>query len=63
MQLLRRIERHILHTNTSASRFGRDAVGDPGFVFGLRNGREPRRRMTERVSRYLDSAEEKTHCR
>ena len=59
MHLLQRIDRYIRLSDTSPSRFGRDAVGDPGFVFGLRNGREPRRRMMKRITTYLDAAEER----
>ncbi len=38
-----------------AARFGREVMGDPRFVFDLRNGREPRERTVERVRAYLDS--------
>jgi hypothetical protein len=54
--LLLRIERYLRSTNTPAARFGRDAVGDPNFVFDLRNGREPRGKTIERVSSYLATA-------
>lgn len=53
MELLERIEHHLKESNTSATRFGRRAVGDPRFVLDLRMGRQPRRRMLERVERYL----------
>ena len=36
---------------------GRDAVGDPCFVFDLRDGREPRGSTAARVTAYLDRAE------
>lgn len=55
MTLLRRIERHLLETNTPAARFGRDAVRDPRFVFDLRAGREPRMETERRVHAFLDS--------
>lgn len=51
--LLLRIERYLRSTNTPAARFGREAVGDPNFVFDLRNGREPRGKTVERVFSYL----------
>jgi len=51
--LLRRIERYLRSTATPPTRFGRDVVGDPNFVFDLRNGREPRGKTIERVSRFL----------
>jgi hypothetical protein len=35
------------------TRFGRDAVGDPRFVLDLRNGREPRPKMEQRVREFI----------
>lgn len=55
MHLLRRIERYLRDSGTKPTRFGRDAVRDPRLVFDLRRGREPGRRMTERVNAYLDA--------
>ena len=54
--LLLRIERYLRSTDTPPTRFGREVVGDPNFVFDLRNGREPRSRTIERVSSYLAAA-------
>ena len=39
------------------ARFGREAVRDPRFVFDLRNGRDPGRRIARRVCAYLDRCE------
>jgi hypothetical protein len=55
--LLRRIERYIKGRRLPPSRFGRDAVGDPCFVFDLRDGREPRQQTLVRVGAYLDRME------
>jgi hypothetical protein len=55
--LLSRIERFIKQRRMPPARFGREAVGDPCFVFDLRNGREPRARPVARVSAYLDRQE------
>ena len=55
--LLPRIERYLKARRIPPTRFGRDAVGDPCFVFDLRDGREPRDRTLARVSAYLDRAE------
>jgi hypothetical protein len=33
-------------------------VGDPRFVFDLRNGREPRQSTSARVHQWLDGQEE-----
>ncbi|HEY0445040.1 MAG TPA: hypothetical protein VGD19_01160 [Allosphingosinicella sp.] len=57
MQLLRRIERHLRRSGTPPTRFGRDAVHDPRFVYDLRCGREPRPPTEQRVHAYLDRLE------
>jgi hypothetical protein len=54
--LIERIEAHMRTTKMSASRFGREAVGDPRFVFDLWEGRVPRRETAARVLAYLASA-------
>lgn len=54
--LLQRVEKHIKERRMPPTRFGREAVGDPRFVFDLRAGREPRRATVERVDRYLQRA-------
>lgn len=59
MHLLRRIEIYMKRTATTPTRFGRDAVGDPRFVFDLRNGREPGTRICARVHAWLDGREGK----
>lgn len=51
--LLEKVEKHIKHRRMPPTRFGREAVGDPSFVFDLRDGREPRRATVEKVERYL----------
>lgn len=53
MHLLSTIERYLRETSTPPSRFGRDALGDPGFVAMLRRGREPRDATVRRVTAYL----------
>ena len=55
--LLMRIERFLKKQHISPARFGREAVGDPCFVFDLRDGREPRSRTVIRVSKYIDQQE------
>lgn len=55
--LLMRIERYLRTRRVPPARFGRDAVGDPSFVFDLRDGREPRDKTQARVSAYLDRVE------
>jgi 2,4-dienoyl-CoA reductase-like NADH-dependent reductase (Old Yellow Enzyme family) len=58
MTLLRRIERYLRTADMPATRFGREAVRDPRFVFDLRRGREPRPDMERRVIAWLDSRSE-----
>ena len=53
MSLLWSIERYLRESGIAASRFGRDAMGDPGFVTWLRRGREPRAATVEKVTAYL----------
>lgn len=56
VHLLREVEKFLRQNDTPPTRFGRDAVGDPRFVFDLRNGRDPRPRTVERVRAYLEAA-------
>lgn len=53
MHLLSTIERYLRENDVPASRFGRDCMGDPGFVASLRRGREPRDATIRRVSAYF----------
>ena len=57
VHLLRDVEKYLRNSNTPATRFGREAVGDPRFVFDLRNGREPRPTTIQRVRAYLEIAQ------
>ena len=54
MQLRRRIELYLRRTKTAPTRFGRDAVNDPRFVFDLRMGREVGEKTASRVHAWLD---------
>ncbi|HVF36502.1 MAG TPA: hypothetical protein VNA29_00995 [Sphingomicrobium sp.] len=49
------MEKYLKISNMPAARFGRKAMGDPRFVFDLRNGREPRVRTVKRVRAFLDT--------
>ena len=55
MNLLREVEKYLKINNTPAARFGREAMGDPRFVFDLRRVREPRARTVERVRAFLEA--------
>lgn len=53
MHLLREVEKFLRRSETPPTRFGREAMRDPRFVFDLRRGREPRQETVNRVLRYL----------
>lgn len=57
MHLLRSIENYMRRNGVAPTRFGREAVGDPRFVLDLRLGREPGRRVSERVTAYIAERE------
>ena len=57
MFLLQRIEKYLQTKRVPPTRFGREAVGDPRFVFDLRDGRQPRSTTIRRVAAYLDRAD------
>ena len=54
MYLLGRIERYLRRHSLSATRFGREAMGDPQFVQDLRRGREPRPETVARIAAFLE---------
>ncbi|TPE63973.1 hypothetical protein FJQ54_03815 [Sandaracinobacter neustonicus] len=54
MSLLHAIETCLRLSNVPPSRFGRDSVRDPRLVHDLRRGRQPGRRMEERVKRHIE---------
>lgn len=55
--LLERIERYLRTTRMPPTRFGRNVLGDPNFVFNLRDGRRMRSTTIERVEAYLEAHE------
>lgn len=57
MHVLREVEKFLVRSNIAATRFGREVMGDPRFVFDLRNGREPRPQTISRVRAYLESGQ------
>ncbi|HVM37111.1 MAG TPA: hypothetical protein VM265_01800 [Sphingomicrobium sp.] len=56
VHLLREVEKFLRRSQTAPTRFGREAVGDPRFVFDLRRGREPRPETERRVRAFLEAA-------
>lgn len=51
--LLGEIEAFLAETGLTPTAFGRDAMRDPNFVFGLRAGRELRRATSRRARRQM----------
>ena len=56
MQLLREVEKYLRRSDIAPTRFGREVVGDPRFVFDLRRGRDPRPTTVARVRAFLEIA-------
>lgn len=55
MSLLYAIETCLRLTKIPPSRFGRESVSDPRLVHDLRRGREPGRKVEQRVRHHIDS--------
>lgn len=62
MKLNLRVERYLRRTGMKPTRLGREALGDPRFVFDLRNGREPRSETAARLNAWLDRQEGRPSC-
>jgi hypothetical protein len=56
VHLLRTIEIFLRSSGVPATRFGRDAINDPRFVFDLRRGREPGPKTIARIVDFLEDA-------
>ena len=57
VHILREVEKFLNRSQTAPTRFGRDVVGDPRFVFDLRRGREPRPSTVERVRAFMEAGQ------
>ena len=57
VHLLREVEKFLRRRDIPPTRFGREAVGDPRFVFDLRRGRDPRPRTIARVRPFLEAGQ------
>lgn len=55
--LLDEIEAFLGRSGMTASTFGVEALNDPGFVSGLRNGRDPKMSTAERVRAFIADRE------
>jgi hypothetical protein len=54
--LLETVELFLRASDMSASAFGIECMGDPGLVFELRRGREPRRMTRARIRAFIAAA-------
>lgn len=54
MDLLRKIERFLRLHNMPRTKFGRLAAHDPRLVDDMRNGREPRSAMRNKVEHFMN---------
>ncbi|MGJ8535760.1 MAG: hypothetical protein ACSHW2_01275 [Parasphingopyxis sp.] len=59
MSLLIDIDRFLRRSGISPTRFGREAVNDPRFVFDIRKGRECGGKVSARVYAFMAKAEGK----
>ena len=57
VHILRDVEKFLRNSDMPATRFGRQAVRDPRFVFDLRRGREPRPSTIEKVRAFLEECQ------
>jgi len=49
----RQIESFLETTGMTATAFGKNALGDPNFVFDLRNGRVPNLVVVDRIQQFI----------
>lgn len=59
--LLWQVEKYLKSSGMPPSRFGRQSLGDPRFVFDLRAGREPRPKTEVRVRSFIDRKRASSH--
>ena len=52
--LIRKIERFLATTGMPVTKFGRLAARDPRLVGDLRNGREPRSALAQRIEHFMN---------
>ena len=57
-EFLKTVEKFLREQDMAPATFGRAAVRDPLFVFGLREGREPREATTARVLAFIEQRQQ-----
>jgi len=59
MHVGREVEKFLRRSGMPPTKFGRLAVNDPRLVIDLRNGREPRSRVTRKIIDFIQASEPK----
>ena len=54
MPLLRLVEKFLCETGMARTKFGRLSASDPRLVDDLRNGREPRKALRNKVEHFMN---------
>jgi len=54
-EFIARVDAYLAATGMSASKFGKEAVGDPNFVGDLKGGREPRTKTRDRALAFMEA--------
>lgn len=49
------VESFLTEADLKPTQFGKEALGDPSFVFNLRNGRSPSAKTMDRVREWIAS--------
>tara|TARA_Y100000310_G_C20185972_1_gene580304 strand:+ start:382 stop:570 length:189 start_codon:yes stop_codon:yes gene_type:complete len=52
-QFVNEVEGYLAATKMNPTRFGREAISDPNFVFELRRGRSPVSRTMDKVREFM----------
>lgn len=60
--LLRKIEQFLEHSGMAWTKFGRLVAHDPRLVGDMRNGRQPREALIERVEAFIKAYWEVNHA-
>jgi hypothetical protein len=56
-QFVERVEAFLARSGMRPTDFGREALGDPGFITHLRRGRSPSLDTADRVTAFIDRLE------
>jgi len=60
--MLRKIEKFLDHSGMAWTKFGRLVAHDPRLVGDMRNGRQPREALGQRIDSFIATYWENTHA-